>query len=235
MWLLTFSYIDKARNKISMIQLFSIFTFLLSLLGFQTGDKQLNDPKAKVLLDAVSKTYRSFSSIEADIALTTTNPAQNKTTTQNGYVYLKGEKYKMVMGKQEVFCDKQSVWTYLKDINEVQINDYEANKEDITPSNMFTIYQNDFNYMMNGEEVIDKTNCSVVDLMPKDKSKPFFKVRIWIDKNAKYIKRMKVFDKNGTHYIYQVTSFNSKANLEDSIFKFDAGKHPGVHIEDLRM
>jgi outer membrane lipoprotein carrier protein len=62
------------------------------------------------------------------------------------------------MGKQEIFCDKQSVWTYLKDINEVQINDYEANKEDITPSNMFTIYQNDFNYMLNGEEVVDKTN-----------------------------------------------------------------------------
>ncbi len=217
-----------------MIQLFSIFTLLLSLFGFQT-DKQLNDPKAKVLLDAVSKTYKGFSSIEAEIALTTTNPVQNKTTTQNGNVYLKGEKYKMVMGRQEVFCDKQSVWTYLKDINEVQINDYEANKEDITPSNMFTIYQNDFNYMMNGEEIIDKTNCSVVDLMPKDKSKPFFKVRIWIDKNAKYIKRMKVFDKNGTHYTYQVTSFNSKANLEDNFFKFDASKHPGVHIEDLRM
>ena len=26
-----------------------------------------------------------------------------------------------------------------------------------------------------------------------------------------------------------------KANLEDSFFKFDAGKHAGVHVEDLRM
>jgi outer membrane lipoprotein carrier protein len=217
-----------------MSHLFSFFTLLLALVGLEP-DPQLNDPKAKVLLDAVSKMYKSYASIQANISLTTNNTAQNKTTTQTGSVYLKGEKYKMVMGKQEVFCDKQSVWTYLKDINEVQINDYEANKEEITPSNMFTIYQNDFNYMMNGEEVVDKTNCAIVDLMPKDKSKPFFKVRIWIDKNAKYIKRMKVFDKNGTHYIYQVTSFNSKANLEDSFFKFDAAKHPGVHIEDLRM
>ncbi|MBK9791778.1 MAG: outer membrane lipoprotein carrier protein LolA [Sphingobacteriales bacterium] len=217
-----------------MIQLFSIFTFFLSIFGYQP-DKQLNDPNAKKLLDAVSKTYKSFNSIEAGFSLTTVNPVQNKTTTQTGNVYLKGEKYKLLMGKQEIFCDKQSVWTYLKDINEVQINDYEANKEDITPSNMFTIYQNDFNYMMNGEEVIDKVNCSVVDLMPKDKSKPFFKVRIWIDKNVKYIKRMKVFDKNGNLYTYNVTSFNSKANLDDNYFKFDATKHPGVHVEDLRM
>lgn len=217
-----------------MIQLFSILTFFLSIFGYQP-DKQLNDPKAKTLLDAVSKTYKGFNSIEAGFTLTTVNPQQNKTTTQTGNVWLKGEKYKLLMGKQEIFCDKQSVWTYLKDINEVQINDYEANKEDITPSNMFTIYQNDFNYMMNGEEVVDKTNCSVVDLMPKDKSKPFFKVRIWIDKNGKYIKRMKVFDKNGNLYTYNVTSFNSKANLEDNFFKFDATKHPGVHVEDLRM
>jgi hypothetical protein len=34
--------------------------------------------------------------------------------------------------------------------------------------------KNDFNYMMNGEEVIDKVSCSVVDLMPKDKSKTIF-------------------------------------------------------------
>jgi len=217
-----------------MIQLFSFLTFFLSIFGYQS-DKQLNDPKAKTLLDAVSKTYKGFSSIEADFSLTTVNPIQNKTTTQSGTVYLKGEKYKIEMGKQEIFCDKQSVWTYLKDINEVQINDYEANKEDITPSNMFTIYQNDFNYMMSGEEGVDKIICSVIDLMPKDKSKPFFKVRIWIDKSAKYIKRMKIFDKNGNLYTYNVTSFNSKANMEDIFFKFDASKHPGVHVEDLRM
>lgn len=217
-----------------MIQLFSILTFFLSIFGYQP-DKQLNDPKAKTLLDAVSKTYKSFPSIQADFSLTTSIPTQNKTTVKTGSVSIKGEKYKIVMGKQEIFCDKQSVWTYLKDINEVQINDYEPNKEDITPSNMFTIYQNDFNYMMNGEEVIDKVSCSVVDLMPKDKSKPFFKVRIWIDKSAKYIKRMKVFDKNGNMYIYNITTFNAKANLEDSYFKFDASKHPGVHVEDLRM
>ena len=139
------------------------------------------------------------------------------------------------MGKQEIICNKKSVWTYLKDIKEVQINDYEPNKEDITPSNMFTIYQNDFNYILNGEDNIDKTECTIIDLMPKDKNKPFFKVRIWINKNAKFIKQMKVFDKNGSTYTYTVTLFNSKAGLEDNFFKFDTSKHPEVHVEDLRM
>jgi outer membrane lipoprotein-sorting protein len=214
--------------------LFSILTLLFSISGIYT-DKGLNDPNAKTLLDEVSKTYKGYSSIQATFTLTTESQSQNKTTTQTGNVYLKGESYKLIMGKQEVYCDKQSVWTYLKDINEVQVNDYEPNKEDITPSNMFTIYQNDFYYMMNGEDVINTKNCAVVDLMPKDKTKPFFKVRIWIDKSAKYITRMKVFDKNGTLYTYNITTFNSKEKLEDNYFKFDASKHSGVRIEDLRM
>ena len=29
--------------------------------------------------------------------------------------------------------------------------------------------------------------------MPKDKSKPFLKVRIWVDKNAKHIKKNESF------------------------------------------
>ncbi|HQO88717.1 MAG TPA: outer membrane lipoprotein-sorting protein, partial [Chitinophagales bacterium] len=62
--------------------------------------------------------------------------------------------------------------------------------------------------MLNGEEWIDKSNCSIIDLKPIDTDKPFFKVRIWIDKDAKYIKRMKVFDKNGTLYTYNVITFN---------------------------
>ena len=217
-----------------MLTLFSIFTFLLSLFGYNP-DKQLNDPKAKVLLDAVSKTYKNYESVEANFTLISTNHQQNKSSNKKGTVYLKGEKYKLLMGKQEIICDKKSVWTYLKDIKEVQINDYEPNKEDITPSNMFTIYQNDFNYILNGEDNIDKTECTIIDLMPKDKNKPFFKVRIWINKNAKFIKQMKVFDKNGSTYTYTVTLFNSKAGLEDNFFKFDTSKHPEVHVEDLRM
>ena len=204
----------------TILQLFSFFSFFLSIFGYQP-DNQLNDPKAKTLLDAVSKTYKGFASISATFSIATYSPTQNKTTTK--------------MGKQEIFCDKQSVWTYLKDINEVQINDYEANKEDITPSNMFTIYQNNFNYIMNGEEEVGKNNCAIVDLMPKDKSKPFFKLRIWVDKGNKYIKRMKVFDKNGNLYTYSVNSFDTKSTIEDSFFKFETAKHPGVHVEDLRM
>jgi outer membrane lipoprotein carrier protein len=210
-----------------------LIIFALLYSQYTQGDKFINDPKAKLLLEAVSKTYKSYPAIDSKFSLLTESP-QGKTTTQSGQVLLKGEKYKLIMGNQEIYCDKSSVWTYLKDINEVQINDYEPNQGEVTPSNMFSIYQTDFNYMLNGEETINNCICKIVDLKPKDTSRSYFKVRIWVDKTNN-VKRIKIFDKNGSRYTYSVVTFNSKAVLEDAEFKFDASQHPGVHVEDLRM
>lgn len=211
-----------------------ILTFFAFLLSYHTADdKFINDPKAKVLLESVSKTYKSYTAIDTKFTVLTESP-QGKSSTQSGQVWLKGDKYKLIMGNQEIYCDKTSVWTYLKDINEVQINDYEPESGEVTPTNMFTIYQTDFNYMLNGEETIGTSLCKIVDLKPKDSDRSYFKVRIWVDKTFN-VKRIKIFDKNGSRYTYSVVTFNSKAVIDDAEFKFDATKHPGVHVEDLRM
>lgn len=217
-----------------MTKLIVLFSFLYSILGFQTTNtKDLNDANAKTLLDAVTKNYKSYKSIQATFSIITEYP-QSKTQTQNGTLFLKGEKYKILLGNQETYCDKTAVWTYLKDINEVQINDYEPSKTEFSPANMFTIYQTDFNYMLNGKETLDGTTFSILDLMPKDKTKPYFKIRIWVD-SKNNIKRLKIFDKNGTRYTYVVKTMNTSQTLEDSEFIFKASKYPGVHIEDLRL
>ena len=124
---------------------------------------------------------------------------------------------------------------YLKDVNEVQINDYEPDPSDMTPYNMFNIYQKDFYYIKTADEnVLDKP-CNVIDLSPKDKSRSYFKVRIWINKQTNLLSRIKIFDKNGYRYTYTINSININSKIEDSEFNFDKNKYPGVHIEDLRF
>lgn len=206
---------------------------LVLFLGAKQDPKNINDPNAKLLLDAITKNYKTYSSVQVNFTILTEFP-QGKKDTKSGQVFLKADKYKIILGNQEVYCDKKSVWTFLKDINEVQINDYEPSKSEITPVNMFTIYQTDFNYTMNGSEVINNVTHKIVDLVPKDKTKPYFKVRMWVD-NKNNIKRVKIFDKNGTRYTYTVNSMQTNIKLDDTTFIFDASKHPGVHIEDLRL
>ena len=56
-----------------------------------------------------------------------------------------------------------------------------------------------------------------------------------MDTSNKMIKRLKIFDKNGSKYTYDITTLNTKIVLDDSFFVFDKSKHPGVTVEDLRL
>lgn len=192
------------------------------------------DAKAKVILDQSATNFKSYKAVNAKFSFTTENP-DNTTSKTKGEIFLKGVKYKLIFEDQEIICDTKVVWTYLKDMNEVQITDYEPQKDEITPSSIFTIYKSNFTYLYSGDAKIGEVNCNIIELVPIDKTKPFFKVRLWMDDANKMIKRAKIFDKNGTKYTYDITTLNTKSVLEDSFFIFDKAKHPGVTIEDLRL
>lgn len=48
------------------------------------------------------------------------------------------------MDGQEIYCDGKTMWTYLKDANEVQISNYNPKSSDINPSEIFTVYEKGF-------------------------------------------------------------------------------------------
>jgi outer membrane lipoprotein-sorting protein len=192
------------------------------------------DPKAKTILDESATNFKSYKSVNSKFTFTTENP-DNTSSKTKGEIFLKGVKYKLIFDDQEIICDNKVVWTYLKDMNEVQITDYEPQKDEITPNSIFTIYKSDFAYLYTGDAKIGEVNCHLVELTPIDKTKPFFKVKLWMDTSNKMIKRLKIFDKNGSKYTYDITTLNTKIVLDDSFFVFDKSKHPGVTVEDLRL
>ncbi len=200
----------------------------------QSNTPNMNDPKAKEILDKSSEVYKKSSGISSKFTQSIEVPG-GKTNNKSGEILIKGNKYKIKFSDQEIYCNDKSVWTYLKDVNEVQINDYEPDPSDMTPYNMFNIYQKDFYFIKtNDEKVLDKP-CSVIDLSPKDKSRSYFKVRVWINKQTNLLCRIKIFDKNGYRYTYTINTINIHSKIEDSEFNFDKNKFPGVHIEDLRF
>jgi len=205
-----------------------------SLYAFEPEQNNMNDPKAKSILDKVSLTFKNKEGIYSRFSQTIEVPG-GKNTSKEGELYLKGNKFKVQFPDQTIFCDEKSVWTYLKEDNEVQINDYEPDQSDITPSSMFNIYQSDFHYIQIADESISGTPCFVIDLTPKDKSRSYFKIRLWINKSTFFARRIKVFDKNGYRYTYTINHIDTKSKLSDTLFQFNRANFPGVKVEDLRM
>ena len=192
------------------------------------------DPKATQILNGVSAKYKSFTSVKADFSIKIEN-GQNKTTdTQTGTLYVKGNKYKVNLKNQEVTSDNNTVWTYIKEANEVQVNTYEPDENSITPSQIFTIYEKNFIYAFIEEKTVNGKVLQFIELTPNDKSKPYFKIRLGIDKAAKTVQNAVVFDKNGNRYTYEIKTFTPNPALTDSFFTFDTKAHPGVEVVDLR-
>jgi outer membrane lipoprotein-sorting protein len=105
---------------------------------------------------------------------------------------------------------------------------------EINPSEIFTIYQKGFLHKYIGEKTIAGKACQIVELTPEDKKKPYFKVKLAIDKRTNKVEEMEIFNKNGVTTKYKITSFTGNIDINDSFFKFDPKLKPGVEIIDLR-
>ncbi|WP_341840606.1 outer membrane lipoprotein carrier protein LolA [Chitinophaga caseinilytica] len=215
----------------------TVFTGLVlcGLMGGAMAQTGKSDPKAKVVLDNVSKKFKSLKSVIANFVLKVEGANNSVSDSKKGSVYVKGTKYKVVMGDQEIISDNKTSWTYAKDVNEVTINNVDQSSQGMTPAKIFTnFYDKDFLYKLNGETSEKGKVLQNIELTPTDKSKPFFKVLIDVDKKTQTLARMKVFEKNGNRYTYEINSFQPNGAVTDDMFTFDAKKHPGVEVVDLR-
>lgn len=210
----------------------AISALLILFIGITSFTTQ--DQKAAKILKDVSRTYQSYKTIKAKFTLSITAKNSKKPVTQKGILYLKGKKFRIDMDGQKIFCDGKKMWTYFSDgSNEVQITKYDPKAQDINPSEIFTIYQKGFLYRYSGETVRNGKKIQKIELTPEDKSKPFFKVKLSIDKMAHKIMDMTVYSKNGSHTSYKITSFAPNVTISDKFFRFDEKDYPGVVVIDL--
>lgn len=192
-----------------------------------------DDAQAKAILDKLSKKTKSYSTIKADFQYSIINKKDGINETQDGSIQIKGNKYNLSIKGQDVISDGKTIWTYIKESEEVHINNLSEDENDgtISPNKLFTIYETGFKYKF----VEEKNNVYTINLYPKDASaKSFHRITLYIDKLKDQIKEVKVFAKDGGEMTYKIKTFTSNSTLSDSIFTFDKTKHPKVEIIDLR-
>jgi outer membrane lipoprotein-sorting protein len=192
------------------------------------------DQKALNILDAMSEKYNNLASYYASFSYTLENEMENIHEEFSGNIVVKGDKFKLDLGEQEIYNDGEIMWTYLKDVNEVNIDYYFPEDGDMTPSTIFSAYKRGYKYLFLEEETIEKDIYNVIDLIPDDQDKPFFKVRLWIKKNDNSLNRWKLFDRTGNTYLYLIKNFNDAFMVKDEDFVFDSSKYPGITEIDLR-
>lgn len=223
-----------------------VLVFGLIFFTSTTALRAQTDVKAKVILDGVSKKYKAFSAIKSDFSYVLNNPQENiKSYKQSGTIIAnpKTNKFRIIIYdgsgstktiSQEIISDGKTQWTYLKKDNEIQINDADSNPQSLNPAQVFTIYEKGYKYLFTGEVKQQGIIYQQIDLTPVDSKKPFFKIKLLVNKAKSLIYSAAVFDKNGSKYTYILNSAATDYKGADTVFGFNKKNYPGVEVVDLR-
>ncbi len=194
------------------------------------------DAKAKTVLDAVSNKVKTLKSMKADFAFKLTGgKGGNVTDSKKGTLALKGQMYHIVIAGQEIICDTKTIWTYNKEAKEVQVSNYNASEQGMSPAKLLTnFYDKEYNYAYKGERKEAGKSCDVVELTPKTATQKTQKIELLVDKNSHMIAGGTYWEKNGNKYQYSISNFQANPTLADNYFTWNAKEHPGVETVDLR-
>jgi outer membrane lipoprotein carrier protein len=204
------------------------------LLSASVSLRAQYDPKALEILEAMSKKYKAIPSFEASFSYTLTNETEKINEEFKGKMMVKGDKYRLTLPEQEVINNGTTIWTYLPEAKEVNIDNFDPTSEDLNPSKFYEIYKKGFKYLYLEDKTEGGVVVEVVDLVPEKRDAQYFKVRMNIVKKDKSIHSWTMFDKAGNLYKYSITKFNPAAKIDDTTFSFDPKKYPGVEVVDLR-
>ena len=204
------------------MKLFFCFLILISSISNFSDEKI----KGEIIDDIVTK-ISGYKNISIDFDLLYENISLDIKTNKKGKLILENDKFSIDLDEQMIINNGDIQWTYLKDINEVQISNNEITTGVSKLSDLFKISKNDYKILFLKDEI----NFYLIELIPKT-IKSFIKIQIKFQKQNKEISEIKVFDKEGGKFIYSINKL--KYDLEINSFYFDTTKFPGIEIIDLR-
>lgn len=197
------------------------------------------DPNATKILDKASAKFKLLKSFSAEYDLLIENTQTKMKEGFSGSVVVSGKKFKIATSDQEIYCDGITVWTFMKEDNEVTITEYDEEDEMMNVDKIVNMYKSGYKYVMLPEETVNGAVCHVIDFEPdltpeERKTNQVYKIRMKIDKSSSIVKGWKIFERNGNRFTYTINNFKPNASVSDAMFRFDKSKYPGVEQEDLR-
>lgn len=203
---------------------------VLALTATSLTFAQDQDPKAKAILDELSKKTKGYTSVQVEFTMKTTNKTSNVNESVKGTATTKGTKYMVDLGKQKVLCDGVKIWTLLikeKECNEETVED--SGDETMNPTKLMTIWEKGFKYRFIKEE----NGIQEIHLFPTDtKKSKYHTVIIKIDKAKGQVSSVTVKGKGGDVTELIINKFTPNVPIDDAKFKFTKKDYPDFKVID---
>lgn len=205
---------------------------LAAILSFNAQAQ--NSPQAEKLLDEVSSKVKNYDNMVIEFKYALENQAENVSQETRGDVSIAGEKYVLnLMGTTQMF-DGEKIYTIIPEDEEINISNYvEEDNNSITPSKMFSFYEDGYNYEMDITQNVKGREIQYVKLTPKDSNAEIKNILLGIDSQTKHIYNLIQTQENGTKVTITVKSFKTDQPLAKNLFTFNEDRYSEYYINRL--
>ena len=201
--------------------------FTLNAQITHSNQGQVDKTAAAVIKKAAAKFNGN---VGFGVTATVLDGQQKQTLKQSAQVlYCKGH-YRVTVADQEIICDGTTVWQWNKSAKEVVVNNMSSDDMNLfNPALLLANYDKNFRakYIRT-----DDDGTAVVDLQPRS-ARSFHKIRLFIVEKSGLLRRMEVHKFDSGREVYILSNFKN-VGTPASQFTFDATKHPGVEVIDMR-
>lgn len=215
------------------IKMKSLSVFIIALMCVFTINAQ-NGDKAKSLLNEVSSKVKSYDNMVIDFRYTLENMDENVNQETRGDVSIKGDKYVLnLMGTTQLF-DGKKIYTIIPEDQEINISSYvEEDANSITPSKMFTFYEEGYTYKWDITQDVKGRKIQYIKLTPIDSKSDVKNILLGIDSQTKHIYNLIQTQDNGTKITITVRSFKNNQPLAKNLFTFSEDRYKDFYINRL--
>ncbi|BDC98403.1 outer membrane lipoprotein carrier protein LolA [Persicobacter psychrovividus] len=211
----------------------NIFAFLLCFMMASFAYAQ-KDPKALKVLDAMSNKYQKMDAFSASFTQTLENKMEDIKDSFNGNILVAGTKYRLEASGQVIYNNGKTIWTWLKEDEEVNISNNDAEDGSFDIAGIYDMYKKGYKYLYLEKAAVDGKPVDVVDLVPENHDQSIFKIRMKINQKTHQLMAWEIFDRSGINYFYTINNFTENPKVTEADFKFDTSAHPDVEVVDLR-
>lgn len=212
------------KNKI-------IFALTIILFTIQGISAQNNVQAEKVITDLLSEAKKS--AIKTNFKLVISDKKDPQPMVSTGVFTLKGNKFVLEMDAMKAWFDGKTQWAYVQQNNEVSIT--EPTVKELSETNPMAILSGfKSTCVIRFSTKLKSAQNYCIEMIPKVKNNDITKIDVQINKTNGNLFSIKLINKNGSSSLLTLSNFQKGINVADNIFIFNAAKHKGVTLNDLR-
>jgi len=188
---------------------------------------------AKVIVKQVKKTLENVKTLSCNFSLLQDWKEATGSQEIKGRIFIKNpNKFRVETPGQTIVVDGKAVWTYLVKSAQVQVSDFD-NRDPNYPSPMtiFKKYSENRTAVIKGSEKVNGSDCTVIELVPRDSMDD--PVTVWIDKVKNFPVKSREETGAGERITHTLTNIRTNEGIDDEIFTFSPPKD--ADVVDMRV